>query len=122
MLKNNDYTSIKCGQGNKKYIFKKGNEENVKSKISNISKIKSINNKFINKPKGNEIEDIDNYFLDNFVNIKLYISKIQKILLDEFSIKQDKRKKTIVQQLLRRNRLEALDYGYYKVLPNRSNL
>lgn len=120
LLQDKNYTFFKKGRGDRKYICKKGNEDEVKSKILKISKIKSENNKIFTKSSLSEIDEIKNY-LDNYVGKKFYISQLNSVLLNKFDIKLQNKRKRILNQLIEMKRLESLGDNYYKVLPSGEN-
>lgn len=92
-----DLKEIKAGQGNKRYIFKKEDEDKVKQLIS-VKKSKESN-----KTLDKGYEAIRNYFItemqqqyDCATTITLH-----NILLDRFGIKSIQLKKRILRQLSR---------------------
>ena len=116
LANSDEYTSIKCGQGNRKYIFKKDNEERVKSKIN------SNRNKLNRKVKSSRIEDIDKYLLENHLNRVFGIIQFRDLFSKVFDIRGKRTVEGILRELNRNKRIESVGIGSFRVLSNRSDI
>jgi len=107
-----ELTEIKSGQGNKRYIFKKEDEDQVKSKI------KSIKHKSSKKFNISEIQEIENYLQENYANKQLSTIQFRDIFSTEFNIKSNNKTEGILKQLSKRNRIKTISIGNFRVLPS----
>lgn len=104
-----DLKEIKKGQGNKRYIYKKENEDII------LSKIKAINKGSITKSDTiSSIAEIDNYLFKNCSNQTYTLTKMSDLFSREFNIKRRSRVISILRQLQREGKLEA-HFGNYTI-------
>jgi len=111
VIKKYNLAELENGVGKRRYIYKKEDENKVKSKIQYIK------HKSDNKFTTSDIDDIANYLQRKHIDKNYSITRYREIFLDEFGIKSHIKVSKILKTLTRNGILQDLNYGRFRVKP-----